>query len=186
MDIQAITTTIVPIAQPASPAPTAAPDLQDPTVPTTATPAFDVTLLTASAPQAAVEVDPQTEDLAALAEQALVAQQTVLSAMRSGVTDVSTLLSGLPPGATATLLGGGWSRVPPGASAEESGTVWSFLLPLRRENVPAVTTSAKAGATREKDQGGARGSAPLASYGPHGEKDSLPGLPGTSTVDILD
>jgi hypothetical protein len=185
MDIQAITSSNFTTAQPltsAASAASASPELSQ----TTATPAFEASFLTVSASQTEAGPDLQAQDLTALAEQALLAQQTVLSAMRSGSTDVSTLLSGLPAGATATLLGGGWARVPAGATAEEAGTVWAFLFPLRREHVPAVTTSSKAAATREKEHDGAREGEPLAFYGPHGEKEPLPAPPGTSTVDILD
>lgn len=185
MDITAITTSTLPLTQTTvSPAVTT----PDPVAATpAATPAFDVTLtaLTAAAtPAAADTLDLNAEDIAAQVEQAAVAQQTVLSAMRSGA-DVSTLLSGLPPGATATLLGGGFVRTPAGVNPSELDALWEFHFPFRGMDVPAVTSSTHPEPTREKDQHGA-GSSPLTGYGPHGEKEPVPGQPPASTLDILD
>ncbi|NTV75207.1 MAG: hypothetical protein HGA66_13505 [Holophaga sp.] len=185
MDITAITTTTLPLTQTtAGQALTAS----DPAAATpAATPAFDVTLTavtTAATSAAAGTLDLNAEDIASQVEQAAVAQQTVLSAMRSGA-DVSTLLSGLPPGATATLLGGGFVRTPAGVNASELDALWEFHFPFRRLDVPAVTSSTHPEPTREKDQHGA-GSSPLTGYGPHGEKEPMPGQAPDSTLDIRD
>jgi len=127
----------------------------------------------------------QAEDLVAQAALALQAQQTVLAAMSAGTSDVSLLLSGLPPGATATLLGGGWVKVPPGTDPAEAESLWAFHFPFFRPNVPAVTSPTAPEATG--DQGKHEGpGAPLTIYSPRGEKEAPAGPSYASTLDILD
>lgn len=139
---------------------------------------------------AAQEQDPAVADLQAvdlLAQASLVlqAQQTVLAAMSAGNSDVSLLLSGLPPGATATLLGGGWVRVPPGTDPAEAESLWAFHFPFLRPDVPAVTSPNRPDAAGDQEKHAGTG-APLTVYGPRGEKELPPGPTYTSTVDILD
>jgi len=185
MDVQAITPALA--TQPLTQAAVSATSFQDvaAAIPS-ATPAFDVSFTPSATAQAASATDFQAEDAAALAQQALQAQQTVLSALRSGATDVSLLLSGLPPGATATLLGGGWVRVPPGMDPSEVEALWAFHFPFRRQDVPAVTSSTRADPTHDQDKHPAKSEGPLTAYGAHGEQEPVPGQPGGSTLDILD
>ncbi len=188
MDVTAITTALpltpTTVSQTVtSPDPSAATTTAAPA----ATPAFDVALTaltTTTNPAATGALDLNAGDVAAQVEQAAIAQQTVLSAMRSGA-DVSTLLSGLPPGATATLLGGGYVRTPAGVNPSELEALWEFYVPFRRRYVPAVTSSTHPEPTREKDKHGA-GSSPLTGYGPHGEKEPVAGEQPDAILDILD
>lgn len=148
-------------------------------------PAYDV----AFTPVTATPVDPNAalleEDLAARTAEALVAQQSVLNALNSGG-DTSVLLSGLPPGATATLLGGGWARVPPGTDpAETAERTLAYFFPFRPQDVPAVASSAKAEAAREQEKRAAEGRPPLKGYSKAGEEEE-PREPGDSLLDILD
>ncbi|BDU72861.1 hypothetical protein [Mesoterricola silvestris] len=192
MDVSAITSTSLPLTQTVSQVVTTPDPGATAVTGQVSTPAFDVALTALTTSTAAVVdltgtaagVDLNAEDIAAQVEQAAVAQQTVLSAMRSGA-DVSTLLSGLPPGATATLLGGGFVRTPAGVNPSELDALWAFHFPFHRLDVPAVTSSTHAEPTRDKDKHGA-GSSPLTGYGPHGEKEPVPGEPPPSTLDIMD
>ncbi len=187
MDVQAITTNPILTTQPITQAAPGASFLDV----STPTPAFDVSLtpqataVASTVDNQAATVDLQAEDATAQAELAFQAQQTVVSALRSGAADVANLLSGLPPGATANLLGGGWARVPQGTDPVEAEAVWAFHFPFRRRDIPAVTGSTRTDAARDKDKQAAK-EEPLSGYGPHGEKESVPGLADGTTLDILD
>jgi len=121
-------------------------------------------------------------DAAAQVEQIFQAQQALMAAMSSGGMDTALALSGLPPGATALLLGAGWVQPMPGTPrADPSDALWAFRFPFRREDVPAVTSANPAGPPKDKEPG-----APLTAYGPQGETEPMPGQPGGVTLDILD
>lgn len=116
----------------------------------------------------------------------LQAQQTIVAALKSGAGDVALLLSGLPPGATATLLGGGWVRVPPGTEPGLAEALWAFQFPFYNIDIPAVTTATRPNPARDEGKRTGVKSPPLTAYGPRGEKEAQPGLPSASTLDILD
>ena len=194
MDIQAVTPLIL---TPPTPLPaTAAPVSFQATVASLAT--ADPTLAIAAAPTAIADEDAtyialptlpvdmtpdlSATDAAAQAEQIFEAQQSVLAAMQSGAMDPALALSGLPPGATALLLGAGWVQPMPGTPrSDPSDALWAFRFPFRREDVPAVTSAGKANPPKDKEPG-----EPLTGYGPQGEPEAMPGQQGKPTVDILD
>jgi hypothetical protein len=130
------------------------------------------------------QADLMEEDLAARTAQALVAQQSVLEALHAGA-DTSVLLSGLPPGSTATLLGGGWARPPLEVITTEGESLLAAFFPFRLRDVPAVTSSTKAEAARDQDKRAAdKGGA--TTYRRTGEEEPDPGEPGASMLDILE
>ena len=121
-------------------------------------------------------------DAAAQVEQIFQAQQAIMAAMKSGGMDTALALSGLPPGATALLLGAGWVQPMPGnPRTDPSDALWAFRFPFRREDVPAVTPANPEAPAKDKEPG-----APLTAYGPQGETEPMPGQPGGATLDILD
>jgi hypothetical protein len=132
------------------------------------------------------QADLQADDRVAEAALVLQAQQTILAALKSGAGDVALLLSGLPPGATATLLGGGWVRVPPGTEPGLAEALWAFQFPFYSMEIPAVTSPTRPNPAREEGTRGGVKSQPLTAYGSRGEKEAQPGLPFASTLDILD
>jgi hypothetical protein len=193
MDLSALQLTTLPYAalQAADPAPAPGqPTYQEvasnltPSDLPTAGPDFEATFT----PVAATQVDPTSElleeDIAARTAEALVAQQSVVDALHAGA-DTSVLLSGLPPGATATLLGGGWAQAPPGAApADASEQILAYFFPFRPRDVPAVASSSKAESAREQGRRAPEKPAPR-TYGRAGEEEE-PILPPESTLDILD
>ncbi len=184
MDIQAIPAT-TPLGA-TTPAPavqgefTQAQTLANPT----ATPAYEVTVATTPASTAAATAGLQAADAEALAQQAVQAQQQVLSALRGGGADVATLLSGLPPGATATLLGGGWARPPQAVDAAEVEALWSFHFPFRRRDVTPVRESPRTEAAGEEEHG--KSGALPRRYGPRGREEPEPEADESHTLDLLD
>ena len=164
---------------------------------TVASPAFEVSytslmpastdlqaqVAASSAENAAASSELQAEDILAQATQIQQTQQAVVAALTSGQVDSSLLRSGLPPGATATLLGGGWVRLPPGADAVEAEAIWAFHIPFRKTDVPAVDSPNRTPEARDQDKRPAR-KTPLAGYGRHGEEEPEPGA--APSLDILD
>lgn len=147
-----------------------------------ATPAYEVSV--ANPALAAPTAGLQAADAEALAQQAVQAQQSILSALRGGTADVSVLLSGLPPGATATLLGGGWARLPQGMDAAEAEALWSFHFPYRRWDETGIQHTARTEPTGEQEQGRSGGLARR--YGSKGQGEPEPEADEGHTLDILD
>lgn len=144
--------------------------------------AYEATLVPVSTTVVSPQADLMEEDLAARTAQALAAQQSVLEALHGGG-DTSVLLSGLPAGSTATLLGGGWARPPLEVMTTEGESLLAVFFPFRALDVPAVTSSTKAARDQEKRAAGKGGAT---TYGRTGEEETDSGEPGASTLDILD
>jgi len=181
MELQAIQATPLPATPaPAAPAQGGFAQAQAAALPS-ATPAYEVSV---ASPPLAATVNLQAADAEALAQQAVQAQQSVLSALRSGSADASVLLSGLPPGATATLLGGGWARLPQGMDAVEAEAIWSFHFPYRRRETTQVRQSPRTEPAGEQERGRSGGLARR--YGSKGQGEPEPEADEGHTLDILD
>ena len=150
--------------------------------------ATDTTVLPAGFPIIPVDpvTDPQVLALAAQDATILGTQQAVQAAIQAGASDVSLVLSGLPQGATALMMGAGWTPIiPDGLNGAESAASWAFHFPLRVLDVPAVTGATLASHTGVKGKP-ADLPHPLTAYGSHGEPEPQPGTTFASTMDLLD
>ena len=149
---------------------------------------LDNTLLPAGVPVIPADpaADPQALAIAAPDVTIADTQQAVQAALQAGASDVSLVLSGLPQGAIALMLGAGWTPVvPDGLNGAESAASWAFHFPLRVLDVPAVASTSFAAHT------GVRGKpadlpAPLTAYGSRGQPEPAPGASFASTMDLLD
>lgn len=158
-----------------------------------------------AASQAASVPDPQALAVATQTALILDTRMAVLAAMQAGASDVTLMLSGLPQGSMATLLGGGWVQIPAGSNGVEAAGTWAFHFPFGPLEVPPVTPASLAAHTEVKGrpsggvealpskgpqaevEGGPSEPRPgLTSYGSHGEKESSDGGTVASTLDLMD
>jgi hypothetical protein len=131
-------------------APAPSPAVVDPTTPVPAPDVVDPVVLS------------QVQELDLATEAILDAQSAQLSAMRSGAADPAQILSGLPPGASATLMGGGWISAFPDRNPWTSDLAASFF---HARVVDEVSPTAKVAPAGGETRNTAGGEAALEAYG---------------------